>query len=174
MTLSRRSLAVVLSVGVGGVAAVMLALSGYTDAAVAIATGSGLFGGWFAKSSRVGEWLTLAAALVFLGVTAMQWQIADAVTVFGLLYAQDIAWTFQVAVLGLAAALAISQWRSVRWHALRPLVIWAAAFLAWAVVPWTDINLAIVWRARRAGFEQVVASVRTGQLTGHGLTKLPA
>lgn len=139
-----------------------------------VAIASGLLSGWIAKSVRASEWLSLAAALVFLGVAATEGQIANAVSVFGLVYAKVIAWTFQVAGLACAAALAIGQWRSHRWRALRPLAIGAVACLAWAVVPWADINLALVWHARHKGFEQVVTSVRSGQLAGHGLTTLPA
>ncbi len=159
----------------GGVIVATLAASGeQLPAAVSFVIGCGLVGAWLGPSPRAADWIVLSSSLVLLGVIAVQWQIADALTVFGMFAVMLAAVVVQIAVLIVAIGVAIRRWRSDRWRALRPLTMWVAAAILWAVVPWTNLNLVVVWHARHARFDEVVALVRRGQLRGHGLTSLPS
>jgi hypothetical protein len=175
VTLSWRPLAALVCL-VGGIVAPMHVASGayVIVGVVMLGIGAGIVGGWVRASARVADQIVIGATLVLLGVTAVRWQIADAVTVIGLLGVEVIAGTFQVVALGLAIGVAIGRWRRSRWRAVRPLGIWAVGAALWFAVPWDDLNLAVVWRARHAGFEEVVGLVRRGQLTGYGQTDLPS
>jgi hypothetical protein len=146
----------------------------HISAGLAVAATAGVIAGVTAGSVRTATFVAVAVMSGRLTVTAFEWQIIDAVTVFG--YA-DIEVAMQIgttAAAGFAAAVAARQWRRARWRALTPVLACAAGYAIWLYVPWTAINLRAVWYARHGGFERVVTLVQRGDIVGRGEVALPS
>jgi hypothetical protein len=146
----------------------------HVGASLALAATAGAIAGVAGGSVRTATIIAAAVMTGTIAVTAFQWQIIDAVTVFG--YA-DIEVTMQIATtaaVGFAAAAAARQWQRARWHALTPVFACAAGYVLWFCVPWTAINLSAVWYARHEGFERVVALIQRGDIAGQGEVVLPS
>ena len=146
----------------------------HVSAALAIAATVGVIVGATTGSVRGATILVAALMTSVLALTAFQWQLIDAASLFFVIFLEMWVQIGTAAAVGFTVAVAVRHWRAARWRALAPVLTCAVGWALWFSVPWTAINLRIVWYARHEGFDRVIALVHRGDIAGQGDVQLPS